>query len=161
MNSPKVSPSDYIQYLIASPKVVSGTEAARVHPDKEAGPAHDAFTRLLHRLEPEPDALWGEVWRQVDRRSGVLVLDDTTLDKPYARHMELVTRHWSGKHRRVVDGINLLTLLWTDGERLIPLDYRIYDRVRDGKTKNDHFRDLLERAYVRGFEPECVLFDTW
>lgn len=161
MNAPKVSPSDYIQFLIASPRVVSGTEAARAHPDGEAGPAHDAFTRLLHRLEPEPDALWSEVWRQIDRRGGVLVLDDSTLDKPYARHMELVTRHWSGKHKSVVSGINLLTLLWTDGERLIPVDYRIYDKARDGKTKNDHFRDLLDRAYARGFAPECVLFDSW
>ncbi|HEV2734122.1 MAG TPA: IS701 family transposase, partial [Longimicrobiaceae bacterium] len=83
MNAPKVTPSDYIQFLIASPRVVSGTEAARAHPEGEAGPAHDAFTRLLHRLEPEPDALWSEVWRQIERRRGVLVLDDSTLDKPY------------------------------------------------------------------------------
>jgi putative transposase len=41
------------------------------------------------------------------------------------------------------------------------VDYRIYDKARDGKTKNDHFRDLLDRAYARGFEPECVLFDSW
>lgn len=161
MNAPKVSPADYIQFLIASPRVVSGTEAARVHPNAEIPAAHDAFTRLLHRLEPEPDALWSEVWRQIDRRRGVLVLDDTTLDKPYARHMGLVTRHWSGKHRRVVSGINLLTLLWTDGERLIPVDYRVYEKATDGKTKNEHFRDLLDRAYARGFEPECVLFDSW
>ena len=45
----------------------------------------------------------------------MLVLDGTTLDKPHARKMELVTRHWSGKHGRVVRGINLLTMLWTDG----------------------------------------------
>jgi len=42
-----------------------------------------------------------------------LVLDDTTLDKPYAQKMDLVTYHWSGKHQRVVKGIALLTLLWT------------------------------------------------
>lgn len=47
---------------------------------------------------------------------GVLVLDDTTLDKPYARYMGLVTRHWSGKHHAVVHGINLLTLLWSNGK---------------------------------------------
>jgi len=88
VSAPKANPSDYIQFLIASPRVVCGTEAARAHPDGKAGPVHDAFTRLLHRLEPEPDALWLEVWRQVDRRRGVLVLDDSTLDKPYARHME-------------------------------------------------------------------------
>ena len=36
--------------------------------------------------------------------------------------MELVTRQWSGKHGRVVQGINLITLLWTEGDRHIPLD---------------------------------------
>jgi hypothetical protein len=42
-------------------------------------------------------------------------MDDTTLDKPYARKMDLVTRHWSSKHQRVVQGFALLTLLWTVG----------------------------------------------
>lgn len=48
MNKPKVVAEEYIQFLVASPAAVSGTEAARVH----AGPlsAHDACTRLLHRL---------------------------------------------------------------------------------------------------------------
>jgi hypothetical protein len=161
MNAPKCSAIDYINFLVASPRVVSGTEAARVQPEQGDAPAHDAFTRLLHRLEPDPATLWEEAEAQVDRARGVLILDDTTLDKPYARHMELVTRHWSGKHHRVVQGINLLTLLWSDGERLLPVDYRIYDKARDGLTKNDHFRAMLSTAHLRGFSPECVLFDSW
>lgn len=162
MNPPKVKPSDYIQFLIASPRVVSGTEAARVQPEGEVqSVSHDAFTRLLHRLEPDPQVLWEEARSQVHRRRGVLVLDDTILDKPYSRRMELVRRHWSGKHRRIVDGIGLVTLLWTDGRRYIPIDYRIADKPRDGKTNNDHFRDMLATAYERGFQPECVLFDAW
>jgi putative transposase len=162
MNAPKVKPSDYIQFLIASPRVVSGTEAARVQPEGEAqGIAHDAYTRLLHRLEPDPQVLWEEARSQVDRRRGFLIIDDTILDKPYSRRMELVRRHWSGKHRRIVDGIGLVTLLWTDGHWYIPIDYRIADKPRDGKTNNDHFRDMLATAYKRGFQPECVLFDAW
>lgn len=162
MNAPKATELDYIQFLIASPRVVSGTGAARVQPTTGTqAPAHDAFTRLLHRLEPDSDRLWEEARTQVQRKRGVLVLDDTTLDKPYAQRMDLVRRHWSGKHNRVVDGINLLTLLWTDGERYIPVDYRIYDKANDGKTNNAHLRDMLEVAYARGFEPEYVLFDTW
>jgi putative transposase len=162
MNAPKVKATDYIQFLIASPRVVSGTEAARVQPEGTGqGASHDAFTRLLHRLEPDPQVLWEEARSQVQRRRGVLVLDDTILDKPYSRRMELVRRHWSGKHRRIVDGIGLVTLLWTDGHRYIPIDYRIADKVRDGKTNNDHFRDMLATAYERGFQPECVLFDAW
>src|SRR4028119_421297 len=100
MNAPKVNASDYVQFLIASPRVVSGTEAARVQPHgSDSAPAHDAFTRLLHRLEPDPAQLWEEARTQVQRRHGVLILDDSTLDKPYAQHMGLVTRHRSGTHR--------------------------------------------------------------
>lgn len=76
-------------------------------------------------------------------------------------NMELVTRHWSGKHGRVVQGINLITLLWTEGERHIPLDYRFYEKWVDGATKNDHFRWMLTTAKERGFAPQCVVFDSW
>ena len=161
MNAPKCTANAYIDFLVASPEAVSGTEAARVQPASADPPAHDAFTRLLHRLDPDPAALWAEAAPLVQRDRGILVLDDSTLDKPYARHIGLVTRHWSGKHRRVVQGINLLTLLWTDGDRLIPVDYRLYDKATDGLTKNDHFRAMLITAQQRGFQPQCVVFDGW
>jgi putative transposase len=98
----------------------------------------------------------------VARQGGLLVLDDSVLDKPYARHMGLVGRFWSGKHKRVVQGIDLVTLLWTDGDGLWPCDYRLVDPA-DGKTrtKNDHFRDLLAVAKRRGLAPRCVVFDAW
>ena len=111
MNAPKVTDLDYINFLVAAPKVVSCTEAARVQPHGPRRAAHDALTRLLHRLEPDTTPLWREAEQPVDRQSGLLILDDTTLDKPYAQHIELVHRHWSGKHHQVVKGINLLTLL--------------------------------------------------
>ena len=60
----------------------------------------------------------------------MLVLVDSTLDKPYAKFIELVTRHWSGKHHAVVQGINLVSLLWTDGDRHIPCDYRLFHKPR-------------------------------
>jgi putative transposase len=161
MNPPRCTPEDYIDFLLASPKAVSALEAARVQPDRPGRPAHDAFTRLLHRLEPDPEALWQEVAPLVRKGDGVLVVDDSTLDKPYAHQIELVCQHWSGKHRAVVWGINLITLVWADGDRLYPVDYRVYDRARDGQTKNDHCRDLLAAAAGRGFRPRCVLFDTW
>jgi putative transposase len=91
----------------------------------------------------------------------VLVVDDTTLDKPHSHHIQLVTRHWPGKHYQVVSGINLITPVWTDGDRLYPTDYRIYHKTADGKTKNDHLRDLLAAARARGFTPRCVPFDSW
>jgi hypothetical protein len=160
MNAPKVGPDDYIQFALATPRAYSAAEAARVQPDRPDPPAHDAFTRLLHRLEPDPGELWAEAAPQVRPADGLLVLDDSTLDKPYARSIELVTRHWSGKHKAVVKGINLVTLLWTDGDRHVPCDYRLYDKA-DGLTKNQHFAAMLRAAKARGFAPRCVAFDGW
>lgn len=161
MNAPKCNEFDYIDFLIATPKVYSCTEAARVQPEKASLPAHDSFTRLLQRLEPSSDDLWQESQSQVDRKSGILVLDDSTLDKPYAQKIERVSRHWSGKHKDVVSGINLITLLWSDGDRHIPCDYRIFDKAKDNLTKNDHFQAMLKTAKERGFSPRCVVFDSW
>jgi hypothetical protein len=160
MNAPKCQPDDYIDFLIATPKACSATEAARVQPEQPRPAAHDAFTRLLHRLEPDPDTLWMEARPQVDLTAGVLVADDSTLDKPYAKAIDLVGRHWSGKHHAVVQGINLVSLLWTDGDRHVPCDYRIYHDAKEA-TKNDHFRAMLRAAHQRGFQPRCVLFDGW
>jgi hypothetical protein len=95
MNPPKCNELDYIHFLIATQKVFTCTEAARCQPEGKS---------------PDTEALWQEAKEVVDRKQGLLVVG-TTFDKLYAQKMELVTYHWSGKHRRVVRGINLQTLL--------------------------------------------------
>ena len=162
MRPPKVDEIDYIQFLIAAQRVYTCTEAARCQPEDAQAPAHDAFTRLLTRRPPDTAALWQEVEPLVKKGAGILILDDTTLDKPHARKIELVTRHWSGKHRRVVWGINLLSLLWSEGGAALPCDCRIYDKpLEGGKTKNQHFLEMLQSADERGFAPAMVCLDSW
>jgi hypothetical protein len=169
VNPPKCDESDYINFLIAAQKTFTCTEASRGHRlDADKTHAHhDAFTRLLGRSF-RPDALWNEAKQFINiYDDGVLVVDDTTLDKPYSEKIELVTYHWSGKHHRVVKGINLITLLWTNGENLIPCDFRVYDKPLGedgpfgGRGKNEHFRQMLIKAKERGFNPRYVLFDSW
>ena len=45
---------------------------------------------------------------------GTLGVDDIVLDKFYNYSMSLVSYVWSGKHHRVVKGVNLITLYSTD-----------------------------------------------
>ena len=161
MNPPKCDEMDYINFLIAAQKVFSSVEAARTHPAEEDAPAHDAYTRLLKRLPPDGEMLWQEVEPLIERKTGVLVIDDTTLDKPYASKMALVTQHWSGKHGRVVKGINLISLVWAGNDCRLPCDFRIYNKAQDGLSKNDHFRKMVQQAVEHGFEPELVAFDSW
>lgn len=167
MNAAKVSDLDYINFLVASPVTYSCSEAARVQP-VALEVAHDALTRLLQRLEPDSEPLWREA-RQYVGRGGMLIVDDSTLDKPYAQKIGLVHptgisfghKQCSGKHHKVVRGINLVTLLWSEGERVVPCDYRFYDKPNDGATKNEHFREMVVQAKERGLKPEVVAFDSW
>ena len=68
MNARRCTDLDYIQFLVATQKTCSCTEAARVQPESAFAPAHDSFTRLLHRLEPDPETLWAEavLWPDSD-----------------------------------------------------------------------------------------------
>lgn len=162
MNRSRCDDLNYIQFLIAAQTVYSNTEAARCDPRPESQrPAHDAYTRLLECYPPDSAGLWQEVQGCIDQRLGMLIVDDSTLEKPYAQAMELVTSHWSGKHHRVVQGINLISLVWTAGEARFPCDFRLYDKAHDGLDKNDHFQHMMFNAYERGFTPRWVAFDSW
>lgn len=111
-------------------------------------------------MEPSPEALWQEGQKDVSEDSGILVIDDSILDKFYAFEdgigdTPLVRQTWTSGARHQSDYVT-----WTEGDRHIPLDYRFYEKSVDGVTKNDHFRALLETALERGFKPECVVFDS-
>lgn len=108
MNKAKVSEVDYIDFLIGTQRVYSCTEAERVTPENKK--SHDSYTRQLHRLFPTSERLWEESKKHIELNKGVLIADDSTLDKLYSRKIALVTKHWSGKHKRVVQGINLITV---------------------------------------------------
>jgi Transposase DDE domain len=43
----------------------------------------------------------------------------------------------------------------------VPVDYRVYDKDSDGKTKNTHFCDMLSLARSRGIKPSAVVMDAW
>ena len=107
MNAPQCNEYEYIDFLTASPKVFSCTEAGKVQPVSENVSSHDPVSRLLYRLPSDPEVLWRESARFTDMRDGVLISDDPTSDKPYAEKIQMVTYHRSGKHHGVVKGINL------------------------------------------------------
>lgn len=43
-----------------------------------------------------------------------------------------------------------------------PMDYRLYDPDSDGKTKNDHLREMILHAVAdKQIKALTVLFDSW
>ena len=158
-----IQPSDvdYINYLIAARCDVSCVKAADCYSKPEFSISHDPFNWFLTRQTLTPETLWNEVEMYIERKTGWLVLDDTVLDKLHSKSIECTYFQWSGKHHKVIKGIGLITLIWTDGFVSFPIDYRIYDKDVDNKTKNDHFQEMALTAFKRGFTPSFIMFDSW
>jgi hypothetical protein len=52
VNKPKIIAEDFIDFLVATPVNATAMEARWTYPVGSGEPSHDAYTRLLHRLEP-------------------------------------------------------------------------------------------------------------
>ena len=123
--------------------------------------SHDSANRFLLREAYEPRDLFNEAAGLLNLNGGTLSADDTVLDKPYSHKMDLVGYFWSGKHHRVVKGINLLTLYYTDPQgRHLPVNYRVIDKA-ENKTKNEYFREMLAEVLAWGLRPAVVTADSW
>ncbi len=162
----KCSLSLYRDFLIANENRYSGLELSKVEPTNNM--SHDSVTRFLMRKDFQPKDVWRFAKPLVEAASpnlsgGYLIGDDTVIAKPFARENELATWQYSGQKHGVVNGMGLINLLWSSGAGVdhIPIDYRFYSPVHDGKDKNDHFRDMLDVAEKRGFAPIYVLMDSW
>ncbi len=107
MNPPKCTEYDYIHFLIATPSTYSCTEAAHVHPPEANPPVHDSLNRLLHRLPADSEGLWTEATSYVKKDQGILVIDNSTLDKPYAEKIEIVIPMNWDKHKKVKKMVSL------------------------------------------------------
>jgi len=94
INPLKYTDVNYIDFLIAASNVFSCTEAARYSPNVANAPSHDAFTRCLQRQPPDTEALWTEVKNHVKLEESYLIVDYSTLDKPYTEEMAFVRRMW-------------------------------------------------------------------
>lgn len=159
MQKQKCSLKLYSNFLIANQNRYSGVELARVSP--VVGMEHDSVFRWLASSKFTPSELWNKVKTLVDVKTGYLIGDDSLLEKKYSRQNELAKKQYSGNEHRLTNGICLVNLLWTAGSEFIPIDYRVYQKENDDKTKNDHFQDMLKRAKKRGFSPLYVMMDSW
>lgn len=148
----------YCQFLIAAQKNYTVTELSSRLANN---PSHDSFTKWLSSDQLTPKLLWKSMKQSVDVHSGDLILDDTIFDHFYGENIELVYPQYSSRHKKVVLGIGLVTLLWYSHYQHIPIDYRLFDPKTDGKSRNDHLLDMVKTAKLRGFKPGFVIIDSW
>ena len=160
MTKSKCSRELYCKFLEVTSTRYSALSLSEVAPE-DMSLSHDSISRWLSNAKVQPKDLWEIARKEIGGRSGILAFDDVVIDKSRSSKMELVNWQYSGTEHGVVKGIGVVNALWqTSKEEYTPIDYRIWNPPEDGKTKNDHFRDMLSVAKVRGLEPEMVVADS-
>ena len=128
----------------------------------------DAFDSVSHaRLTRMLQGTWsGHILLDLALRllftvaGGYLIVDDTVVAKPYARRLGEAAWVWSNKDRKVLFGVSVVLLVWTDGQVRIPLAFRVWHK--GGPSKYDLALELLSYARNRlKCKPAFVLFDSW
>ena len=158
-----ITKRQYIEYLISTPANYTCTNLAK----HLQGVSHDAVSDYLAQSKITARQLWELVQplvQETDSEQAYLIIDDSVQDKRYSNQIELVKQQYSGAEGGLVRGIGVVNLLHTDGVagNYYPIDYRIYAPQQDGKTKNEHFRDMLIGAVSdKGIRAKRVLFDSW
>ncbi len=154
----------YIEYLVATPNNYTCTHLAD-HLAGEAATSHDAISDYLRREKLTPRRLWEVVAPLLhDSADSYLIVDDSVQNKQYSRKIEMVKLQYSGAEGGLVRGIGVVNLLHTSGEEgdFFPIDFRVFSPETDGKTKNEHFLEMLLRAKSdKRLKANTVLFDSW
>ena len=161
MSRHKCTKEIYKAFLQASSVRYSGKALSEVSPEPLS---HDSVSRWLQSRYFRPREVYqlSEEFIRKDEPC-LLIADDTVLDKQRSEKIELVHYQYSGNEHDVIAGIGLVNLLWygLESTESVPVDYRVYDKATDGKTKNDHFREMLKLAKDRGIIPQAVVMDAW
>lgn len=157
----RLSPKDYCQYLLSSQQNYTLTNYA-----EQAGwLSHDKVNRFLRDVYLPPRTLWQEVKDHiVPSEQGFVVFDDTVLDKRYAQAIDPVRTQYSGNAHGIIRGIGIVTCIYVnpETEQFWAIDWRIFDPDKDGKSKNDHVREMLHNLHHHKKLPyRAVLMDSW
>lgn len=127
--------------------------------------SHDTVTDFLQNSKFTPRDLWNLVKDRIDdSEEAFLLVDDSVQNKKYSHSIETVKLQYSGNEHGLVKGIGLVNLVHTNGFEgdFNPINYRVYDPVADGKTKNEHFREMFQQATSnQQIKARNIAFDSW
>jgi len=120
-----------------------------------------------------------------EERETVLIFDDTTINRPQAKKVELLARVFDHSENRYLKGYRLLSLCRSDGSTLTPLDFALLSSANEksrlqGITKQldnrscgakrrqeamckatDLMEPMLQRALAVGIRAKYLLMDSW
>ncbi len=135
------------------------------------------MTRYLSGPQKTSADLWQIVKRfvrKVQAETGVLIVDDSILSKPYTDGNEIVCWHYDHSQERNVKGINFVTALYQTKDVSLPVSFHLIaktekyidqktekEKRRSPVTKNQVALELIEQGVKNHIPFRVVLFDSW
>ncbi|MDP2951482.1 MAG: transposase [bacterium] len=147
----------YIKGLMCVFENANCSSLARV-----ANCSHDSLTRILK----EQKLVWQILLTSFALRifgklqDGYLIIDDTVISKIFAKKIENLSWVYCSKIGKVVQGLDIVMLAWSNGKLTLPLAIKVYQK-NSGKTKIDLALELLDCAKTLDLKPKYVTFDCW
>ena len=102
----------YSDYLLSSFGQTTATGLAQV---MEGAISHDQVTRMLSSPRMTSKEWWLLVKphvRRVEQEDGVIIVDDSIVEKPYTDENEIICWHFDHSKGHTVKGINFVTTLY-------------------------------------------------
>lgn len=156
----KIGASDYAQMLLNGVDNFTATYFA----DVIGTVSHDTIGRSIATIKLSPKVVREKALELIiPSANGYLAIDDSVMDKASSEEIEVASAQYSGQKHGITTGIGVVTLVYVNPEcnNYWILDYRIYDKVTDGKKKTEHALDMIEYWQTMSeLHPERAPFTT-
>lgn len=163
----------YSDYLLSSLSTTTATGLSELMRNEIS---HDQVSRMLNSRRLEPKDWWQMIKPQVrsmQREDGVMIIDDSIVEKPHTDENEIICWHYDHAKGRTVKGINFITSLYMVDEVSLPVTFRLVAKTepyldkqgrqqrRSPVTKNEHYRSMLQHSVYNQIPFRYVLNDLW
>ena len=143
----------------------------------EGNISHDQVTRMLSSPKMTSKEWWQLIKpsvRQIQQENGVVIIDDSIVEKPYTDENEIICWHYDHAKGKTVKGINFLTALYYAQEIALPVTFELVSKTetyldektgkekrKSKKTKNEWYREMLQTTCQNQIPFRYVLNDLW
>ncbi len=164
----------YSDYLLSSFGQTTATGLSKL---LDGDISHDQVTRMLSSPKMTSKAWWKMVKpsvRQIQQEDGVMIIDDSIVEKPYTDENEIICWHYDHAKGKTVKGINFLTTLYYAQDMALPVAFELVSKTetyldkktgkekrKSKKTKNERYRQMLQTACQNQIPFRYVLNDLW
>ncbi len=165
----------YTDYLLATPKSATATGMSRLFNGKIS---HDKVTRFLSESYLDTETVWTRAKPLVrayeSSEEGVLIGDDSILEKAHTDENAMICWHWNHSVNRSVKGVNFLSLLYQCGPLSVPINVHLVEKTesyvdkktgttkyKSPMTKNEITRQMLQTAESQRVLWRYFLADSW